>query len=202
MIVAVAVLFISIGALPAGGPADNTSQETRNKAVVMRLYDEIFNQGRFEVANEIYAPDFRHRGLHGEATLKEDQDAAREEKTAFPDLRMTVNKQVAEGDYVTTMWTFQGTHTAWGYAGLPPTGARLEMRGMTIMRVVDGRILEEWTEFDEGGAYLQILGQVKGALLIVLLLFVALVIAVERGLVWAVRAGLRGRSAKGTGGST
>jgi predicted ester cyclase len=57
------------------------------------------------------------------------------------------------------MWTFQGTHTDWGHAGLPPTGARQEMRGMTIMRVVDGRILEEWTEFDEGGAYLQILGQ-------------------------------------------
>jgi steroid delta-isomerase-like uncharacterized protein len=175
-------------ALPAR--ADETREE-RNKAVAMRVFEENFNQGRFAVADEIYAPDFVNHGLHRNADLKEDQDAVHEEKLAFPDLEMTVDMLVAEGDLVTAVWTFRGTHTHDGYGGLPATGARIEMRGITVWRIIDGKIRDEWTSFDDLGAYLQMLRQVKGWLVGLGLALVIAVIAIERGLVWGVRAILR-----------
>lgn len=82
------------------------------------------NDLRFQVANEIYAPDFVNHGLHRDATLQEDQNAVPAEKKAFPDLKMTVSLMTAKDDLVTAVWTFRGTHTGSGL-GLPPTGARI-----------------------------------------------------------------------------
>jgi len=156
--------------------------EVRNKAVATRVFEEIFNQGKFQVADEIYAPDFRNHGLHRDFDLQADQDAVHAEKRAFPDLRMTVDKLVAEGDLVTALWTFRGTHTAGGYAGLPPTGARVEMRGITIWRIVDGKIRDEWTSFDELGAWSQVVAHLKWPLALALVALLALVVIAERTL--------------------
>jgi len=129
------------------------------------VFEEIFNQGKFQVAEEIYAKDFVNHLLHRNADLQEDQAAVRAEKKAFPDLKMTVNLMVAEGDLVTVVWTFRGTHTAAGY-GLPfPTGAKVELRGITVWRIVDGKIREEWTSFDQLQAARQFLTQLKWPLL-------------------------------------
>jgi hypothetical protein len=72
-----------------GQPTPDRSIQARNKAVAMRVFDEIFNQGNFQVADEIYAPDFRNHGLHRSLDLKTDQEAVHAEKKAFPDLRMS-----------------------------------------------------------------------------------------------------------------
>jgi len=61
---------------------------------------------------------------------------------------------------VTVLWTFRGTHTRAGYGGLPATGARIEMRGMTF-GIVDGKIHDEWTTFNELKAFSQMAAQVK-----------------------------------------
>ena len=163
-------------------PGDGSQQE-KNKAVAMRVFDEIFNQGRFQVADEIYAPDFRNHGVHRTVDLKIDQDYVHAEKKAFPDLHMTVQQMVAEGDKVAVLWTFQGTHTGSGYEGLPPTGTRVEVRGITIWRFLEGRIVEEWSSFSETGAYLDIFAHLQWWLIFAGLLGLALVIAVER-LIW------------------
>jgi steroid delta-isomerase-like uncharacterized protein len=170
--------FLSRAATPS------LSQEERNKAVAMRVFDEIFNQGRFEVADEIYAPDFRNHGLHRSTGLKEDQQAVHDEKKAFPDLKMTVTHLIAQGDLVSVRWVFRGTHTAGGYGGLPATGTRVEMGGITIWRIVDGRIHDEWTYYNEMGAYAQVLSHVKGLLVLGALGLVAAIIVIER-LLWA-----------------
>ncbi|HTT23508.1 MAG TPA: ester cyclase [Candidatus Sulfotelmatobacter sp.] len=164
-------------------PTSNVSIHARNKAVAMRVFDEIFNQGKFQVANEIYAPGFQNHGLHRSMDLKTDQEAVHAEKKAFPDLRMSVQEMVAEGDKVAVLWTFQGTHSGWGYEGLPPTGTRVEIRGITIWRIVDGRIVEEWSSFSETGAYMRMFAHLKWWLVLAGLLIVILVILVER-LVW------------------
>jgi len=124
------------------GPAE------KNKAVARRVFTEIFNQGKFEAANEIYAPDFVNHGQTRDIGLKEDQDGARMWLQAIPDLVMTVDRMVAEGDLVTVLWTGKGTSTA-GSAGLPATGKKIHARGITIWRVVDGKLKEEWSAFDE-----------------------------------------------------
>jgi predicted ester cyclase len=164
---------------PAPPPMDGALQ-VRNKAVAARVFEEIFNQGRFEVADAIYAPGFRNHGLKRSVDLRVDQDAVHAEKRAFPDLRMSVDRMVAEGDLVSVLWTFRGTHTAGGYGGLPATGARVEMRGLTLWRIVDGRITDEWSSFNELGAYAQVAAHLRWQLLVGLALLLALVVATER----------------------
>jgi hypothetical protein len=72
------------------------SEQDRNKAVARRVFDEILNQGKFEVAAEIYAPDFVNHGNTRNVDLRVDQAAVHQEKTAFPDLKMSVELMVAE----------------------------------------------------------------------------------------------------------
>jgi steroid delta-isomerase-like uncharacterized protein len=166
-----------------GQPILDGPIQARNKAVAMRVFDEIFNQGKFQVANEIYAPDFQNHGLHRSVDLKTDQDAVHAEKKAFPDLRVSVQEMIAEGDKVAVLWTLQGTHTGSGYEGLPPTGTRIEVRGITIWRFVDGRIVEEWSRFSETAAYIRMFSHLKWWFAFAELLVLAMVIAIER-LVW------------------
>jgi len=145
-------------------PAAAADAAAKNKAVARRVFEEIFNQGKFQVADEIYAKDFVNHGIHRNADLQEDQAAARGEKNAFPDLKMTVNLMAAEDDLVTVVWTLRGTHTGAGI-GLPPTGVKLELRGITVWRIVDGKIREEWTSFDQLQAARQFVTQLKWPLL-------------------------------------
>ena len=176
--------FLTVASLMAQAqPTPDGSIQARNKAVAMRVFDEIFNQGKFQVADEIYAPDFRNHGLHRTVDLNTDQDYVHAEKKAFPDLRINVQQIVAEGDKVAVLWTFQGTHTGSGYEGLPPTGTRVEIRGITIWRIVDGRIVEEWSSFSETGAYIEMFAHLKWWLVFGGLLVLAIVNAIER-LVW------------------
>ena len=175
--------LISASLVAKGQTTPDASIQARNKAVAMRVFDEIFNQGKFQVADEIYAPDFQNHGLYRSVDLKTDQEAVHAEKKAFPDLRMSVQEMVAEGDKVAVLWTFQGTHTGSGYEGLPPTGTKVEIRGITIWRIVDGRIVEEWTSFNDTDAYIRMFAHLKWWLVFAALLVLTLVIAIER-LVW------------------
>jgi steroid delta-isomerase-like uncharacterized protein len=163
------LLFVALAAVPAAlaadsAPPDRASQEAKNKTIAGRVFEEIFNQGKFQVADEIYASDFINHGLHKNFDLQADQAAVHAEKKAFPDLKMTVDLMTAEHDLVTVVWTFRGTNSAAGY-GLPPTGARIELRGITVWRIVDGKIREEWTSFDDMQAASQLVTQLKWQLL-------------------------------------
>jgi steroid delta-isomerase-like uncharacterized protein len=131
------------------------SMQDANKAVARRVFDDIFNRGKYEVAAQIYAPDFVNHGLHRDIGLAEDQAAARGWREAFPDLVMHVEQIIAEGDRVSVLWTGRGTNTGSGN-GLPATGRTGELRGMTLWRIRDGRIREEWSEFDNASIMQQL----------------------------------------------
>jgi steroid delta-isomerase-like uncharacterized protein len=139
-------IWILVMAGTAGIAAGETAEQ--RKAVARRVFEEIFNQGRFEVAEEIYAKDFVNHGVSRDIGLKEDQEAARGWKAAFPDLKMTVDMTIAEGDLVAVLWSGSGTNTGEGN-GLPATGKKLSGRGITIWRISGGKIREEWSEFDQ-----------------------------------------------------
>jgi len=140
-LIALAFLF-ACAATAYAGPL-----QEKNKAIARRVFDEIYNQNRFQTAAEIYAPDFVNHGFKSDIDLKVDQDAARGWKSAFPDLKVSVVLTVAEGDLVTVLWTASGTNTGQGN-GLPATGKKVAGRGITIWRIVNGKIREEWSEFD------------------------------------------------------
>ncbi|HKO03489.1 MAG TPA: ester cyclase [Candidatus Acidoferrales bacterium] len=132
--------------LAVAGNADDR-RLARNKAVARRVFTEILSQGKFEVAGEIYAQDFIVHGETRDGSLQEDQEAARGWKQAFPDGVMTVEQEVAEGDLVSVLWTGRGTNTGTGM-GFPATGKKVQVRGITIWRITDGKIREEWGAFD------------------------------------------------------
>ena len=140
-------LLIILG-LASISPAASAESAEKKRAVARRVFEEIFNQGKFEVADEIYAKDFVNHGVTREIGLNEDQAAARGWRSAFPDLKMKVDKALVDGDYVTVLWSGEGTNTGEGN-GLPATGKKLKGRGITIWRISGGKIREEWSEFDQ-----------------------------------------------------
>lgn len=147
-----------LGAMLLTAPAVATDAqiEEKNKEIARRVIEEILGQGNFELAEQLYAKDFVNHGLTRDISLKEDQEAARGWKQAFPDLKMTADLLIAEGDLVTVVWIASGTNTGTGN-GLPATGKSGRMRGITIWRIVDGKLREEWSAFDQL-SFLQQLG--------------------------------------------
>lgn len=124
-----------------------------NKALVRRFYDEVWNHGRLDVADEVFAPDYvRHdlrpgQGLPGPAGQKK---IAADFRAAFPDVRNTVDLMLAEGDLVAARWTTTGTHTGpWGE--IAPTGRAVSFSGVNIFRIQQGRVVELWNHRDDLG---------------------------------------------------
>jgi steroid delta-isomerase-like uncharacterized protein len=86
-------------------------------------------------------------------------EAYREEisayRAAFPDLRYTVEDQLAEGDLVASRWTVRGTHRG-ELMGIAPTGKEIGLTGITIQRFANGKIAEEWWNWDTLGLMQQL----------------------------------------------
>ncbi len=126
-----------------------------NKALARRSW-EIVNEGSLDTLEEVYAdnfilhePDEDVRGIEG---LKQFVSMI---FGAFPDLRVTVEDELAEGDKVVSRWTAQGTHQG-ELTGITPTGNQVDISGITIHRIEDGKIVEEWENWDALGLMQQI----------------------------------------------
>ena len=130
-----------------GGVIFASSLQEQNKAIARRAFEEILSKGRFELAEQLYAKDFVNHGIHRNASLEEDQAALKGWHQAFPDVSIVPEKLIAEDDLVTIFWIASGTNTGTGN-GLP-TGKKAELAGITIWRIVDGKIKEEWSAFDQ-----------------------------------------------------
>jgi steroid delta-isomerase-like uncharacterized protein len=139
---------VSAWSLLIAGPLFASSLQEQNKAIAKRAFEELLSQGRFELAERLYAKDFVNHGIHRDISLEEDQAALKGWHQAFPDIAITPEKLIAEGDLVTIYWIAKGTNSGAGN-GLPATGKKAELPGITIWRIVDGKIKEEWSAFDQ-----------------------------------------------------
>jgi steroid delta-isomerase-like uncharacterized protein len=125
-----------------------SSLQEQNKALAKRAFEEILSKGRLELAEQLYAKDFVNHGIHRDIKLDDDQAALKGWHDAFPDVSIVPEKLIAEGDLVTIYWIARGTNTGAGN-GLPATGKKVEQSGITIWRIVNGKIKEEWSAFDQ-----------------------------------------------------
>jgi steroid delta-isomerase-like uncharacterized protein len=122
----------------------------QNKAIVRRSFEELFNRGDLGVADEVFAATYvghdpaLPQDIHGPDEFKQFVQMYR---TAFPDLELTIEDQVAERDRVVTRFTARGTHRG-GLLGIPPTGRKVVVTGISIDRMVDGKSAESWTSYD------------------------------------------------------
>ena len=130
-----------------------------NKAVVRREFEEIFSKGGdLDAAEEIYAPNYvGHEPTFGDIQgVESAKQFAASYREAFPDLQSTIEDQVAEGDKVVTRFTSRGTHQGESEDFGPPTGNRIEVTGITFEHFADGKIVEDWTNFDALGLLQQL----------------------------------------------
>lgn len=129
-----------------------------NKALSRRLLEEAFNAGNIDVVDELVAAGFvNHDAAIPEPTVGPDAAKANIAgyRTAFPDLRIKVEDQIADDDRVVTRWSAKGTHEG-ELMGMPATGKQSTVTGITIDRIVDGRIAESWTNWDTLGMLQQL----------------------------------------------
>jgi steroid delta-isomerase-like uncharacterized protein len=133
-------LLLFATCLPA--MAQQAGEQEKNKQIA-RGFFEVLDQGQLDKYAESHAQDFVVHGSDHDGTLEEDLAAAREERKAFPDMKMRVNHIVAERDLVVVHWTASGTNTQAGM-GFPATGKPMKISGMTLFRFQAGRICEEW----------------------------------------------------------
>jgi steroid delta-isomerase-like uncharacterized protein len=134
----------------------NTSDE--NKDISRRADEELFNRGDLSIADELFASNFvyhdpvSHEEWRGPESVKSYATMLR---VAFPDLHQTIEEQIAEGDKVAYRWTARGTHQG-EFMGIAPTGNRVEMTGISIARLIDGKIEEIWENYDALGMMQQL----------------------------------------------
>jgi len=129
-----------------------------NKALVRRFYEEVWNRGELDVADEVFAADYvRHdfRGTEPKAGPPGQKQIAADFRAAFPDLSFEVDFVFGEGDFVAGRWTATGTHRGpWG--GVPATGRAMRFSGVNVFRFSRGKVVEIWNHRDDLGLMEQI----------------------------------------------
>ena len=130
-----------------------------NKAKARRLFEEGFSQGNTDVVDEVLDPNFvcydpnsESGEVRGSETIKAEIEYFR---NAVADLTYTIEDQIEEDDKVVTRYTVSGTHQG-EFFGVPPTGKRISMTGVSIDRFEGGKMVEEWPEYDLLGVMQQI----------------------------------------------
>ena len=118
---------------------------SKNKTLMNRVYDEMWNQGKPAVAAELFE---RPAGV---------EKFVRGFLSAFPDLQHTVEEMIADGDRVAVKFSAHGTHTG-QWLGVAPAGKVVQYSGVTWARISDGKIAEHRTEWDKAGLMEQIGG--------------------------------------------
>ena len=128
-----------------------------NKAVVKRFYEEVWDQGNLAAVDELMADDFVNHGTPPEIPNNSEgfKIFAGMYLNAFPDMDMAVDDIIAEGDKVVSRWTAVGKHKG-KLMGIPATGKDVIVTGMGIDRIVGGKIVESWGEFDLAGMLMQL----------------------------------------------
>ena len=129
-----------------------------NKTIVRRLFEELWNKGNLSVADNLFTPNYDH---HDPSTPDFGRGPESEKKratlyrTAFPDVRLTIEDIIAEGETVMTRWSCRGTHKG-DLRGIAPTGKQINISGVTIARLANGKFVEGWVNWDALGLMQQL----------------------------------------------
>jgi steroid delta-isomerase-like uncharacterized protein len=130
-----------------------------NIQLLRRWFQEVWNEGRIQTVYELLAPDAVARGQRGADTeIRGPEEFVKfvgEIRGAFPDIRINVEDVFGNGDKVVLRWSAIMTHTG-DTLGMPPSGKTVRSTGISIARIVDGKIVEGWDSWDQLGMLEQI----------------------------------------------
>jgi len=126
----------------------------QNVQLMRRWFQEVWNEGRLEAIHELLSADAIARGQDGaESELHgpdEFEGFVRKIRGAFSDMKLTVEDVFGAGDKVVLRWTATMKHTG-DTLGIAATGCIVRSQGITIARIVDGKIVEGWDNWDQLG---------------------------------------------------
>ena len=128
-----------------------------NKAVVRRFFEELLGTDDLAVADELLSPGFRFyfAGSPDPMDLESYKEFLVARRAAFPDRRFVVEDMIAEGDKVSARFTMRGTHKG-EFRGIAPTGKEVNMTGIDIIRLTEGKMVEDRVEVDQLGMMRQL----------------------------------------------
>src|SRR5215203_2616135 len=133
------------------GKEETNVPAEENKAIFRRYVEEVPNRGNLEVADEIFGRYLAHQS-DGSTLERGPEDVKRfteEYRSAFPDWRISIEEQIAEGDKVVNRVTLRGTHQR-QFRDMAPTGKEVEVKAVTIFRFSEeGKVVETWDYFDQ-----------------------------------------------------
>lgn len=143
--------FLLIPSYAVGGKLQD-----QNKAVARAAFFDYLNHRNFKRFEEIHTQDFvKHYNNSPAESLSEEMRDAKGQYDSSSDLTFTENWMIAEGDKVAVCFTAKGTHNG-AFQGIPATGKRYKISGMTVWRFVDGKIAEEWVFSNDLDLYRQL----------------------------------------------
>ncbi len=140
---------LALGTLALG--FTSAGDEEKNTAAMKRFFDEVMNKGNLKAIDELVADEFVEHYQPdpnvpaNKAGLKQTMAMFR---TAFPDLQITVEDLIAKDDKVWTYTTMRGTNKG-EMMGMPATGKKIEVKGVDIVRFVNGKAVEHWAVSDD-----------------------------------------------------
>lgn len=132
------------------------------KHIIERFVEELWNGRRLEVADQIFSEDCVTHQLRSGTVAEPVRRGPQEIKehvsawlTSFPDLRFNIEQTIAEGDRIVTHLVMEGTHQG-AWMGISPTGKRIQIRMITIHRIANGKIAEDWVLVESLGFFQQL----------------------------------------------
>lgn len=129
-----------------------------NKELVRRFYKEVYVDWNMSFADDVVSPEFRsHDWPEGATGSKAFRDYYAAIRRAVPDAHYEVDDLIAEGDRVVVRWRLLGTHEG-DFSGIPASGKSIELKGVAVYRVEDGKLIERWVVSDLHGLLEEIRG--------------------------------------------
>jgi steroid delta-isomerase-like uncharacterized protein len=121
--------------------------EAENKTIARRFNEDVWGRGDQAALEELFAPDFvDHGALPGQSPDREGhKQILAAFRSAFPDLSVTTEDIIAEGDKVVSRWTARGTHQG-ELLGTAPTGNEVTFTGIDVLRIAEGKVVERWAQ--------------------------------------------------------
>lgn len=116
----------------------------QNKAIARRWHEGWWKEGGQAILDELLTPNTTWRGGGGPNEIRELVQAFHE---GASDMKLTIDDLIAEGDKVVARWTIRLKHTG-NLLGYPPTGKEISYTGITIQRIENGKIIDDWYEVD------------------------------------------------------
>jgi steroid delta-isomerase-like uncharacterized protein len=147
--------FLSFANVSGGG---ESAMLLDNKAIIRRLYEEVWNKRRLEVVDELISPSHALNDpiVSGSQTGPEFyKRRVVELTTSFPDLCFTIEDMISEKGKVGVSWLISGTHQG-EFMDIPATGSKISVEGITIHHITNGKILDSHARWDALGLLRQL----------------------------------------------